>query len=918
MDWIKKSNEKRGVTVWLLFLAAAAIAMAVILLPFLVRGNHLIWAAWEKDGATQHVTYLNHMREVGWLKAIGDYDFYIGLGADYLTSLSFMSLFDPFVVFVYVLPIDIVWVYDCIIFLKYICAGAAFFWYMRYRGVAGGYAIVLSLCYMCSGFVFFTFARHLNLTSGAIYLPIMAMGLERIYRKKNPFVLFVSAFLCLTNSFYMFFFNSVFIVLYAFFYHAEACAESGTKYWKTLVPRCWKIALVYLLAIALAGFMLLPNAYGYLNAARSASKGMAEITLGYLTCDFYTFLFPVVTEHYSTVGINLFAFLLLLAACFSRGKKGRAMRIATIVFTIGFFSLVFGFFMNFFNYANNRWSYILIFCALALIGLNSGDTAYEESYPAEVRRKVVKAFCVFFGAALIVTCMWAMEVLFSGTYLLVFKILLAILLAFTIAGLVVFLIWLFSRHSPFAVKEQGGRIAEPAILSGKIADKIARPCVLYRAAAICAVVFCFAYYCFYSAEHIGAQVYRSLTSPEQEYVSQLNETEYFRTDSACAESWWDCFRNLGVNGSYYSTRSYNSMSSSKVYKFLKENAVYNPTQNLGISGLDNRPALQSLLSVRYYIGSEGETVYGMNKVQGEGLQTLYENTNYIPFGFAYQNTLSRQYYESLDPVLRQYAMLSAMIVEEGASLQETDAGQLETLDTEFSAKSAKDFSVVRGEEITLTVRGCKGKEIYLRFTGASVPENRTEIKVSGNGKTRTYMYAPKGDLMYSEQRDPCFYLGVGQEDTVTITLSLVRGQELSFDSVAVQGYAVSQYEERVAALKNAPHLEGVKIGENSVTGEISLDFDGYIFLSLPYDAGWSAQIDGEDADIIAANSGFMAVKAEKGTHALRLTYHTPYLKEGCLLTAAAAGASVLILGIWQGAAFMQRRKKREESEEDSL
>ena len=92
----------------------------------MIRGNHLIWAEEARDGATQGVTYLNYLREVGWLKAIGNYDYFIGLGADAMTSLSFFSLFDPFIIFIYILPFDIVWVYDIIMALKFIAAGAAF------------------------------------------------------------------------------------------------------------------------------------------------------------------------------------------------------------------------------------------------------------------------------------------------------------------------------------------------------------------------------------------------------------------------------------------------------------------------------------------------------------------------------------------------------------------------------------------------------------------------------------------------------------------------------------------------------------------------------------------------------------------------------------------------------------------------
>ena len=135
---IKKVNSMKGGKVWLTFFCCAAISLLFLYIPFIVRGHHLIWTAQAGDAATQGVTFLESLRRVGWLKAIGSYDFYLGLGADYLTSMSFYSLFDPFNAFAFILPFDIVWVYDIIMTLKFLAAGAAMLCYLRYRKIAGG------------------------------------------------------------------------------------------------------------------------------------------------------------------------------------------------------------------------------------------------------------------------------------------------------------------------------------------------------------------------------------------------------------------------------------------------------------------------------------------------------------------------------------------------------------------------------------------------------------------------------------------------------------------------------------------------------------------------------------------------------------------------------------------------------------
>lgn len=894
-DLLSLNDQKRG-KMWLWYFIAACVSLLIVLVPFMIRGNHLIWAEEARDGATQGVTYLNYLREVGWLKAIGNYDYFIGLGADAMTSLSFFSLFDPFIIFIYILPFDIVWVYDIIMALKFVAAGAAFLGYMQWRGVRGGYAVSLALLYMYSGFILFTFVRHLNLTSGPIWLPLIVMGAEMVYRKKNPFVLTASAFLCLINSFYMFFFNSVFIVLYCFLYHYEACRQEGTAYWRTLVPRCWKIAALYAAGVLLAGFMLLPNAYAYLNAARSAGKGLAAISAEFLALAFGSVFFPIPGLHYSIIGWNFFVLAQVVLAFLSCKGKGYAMKICTAVLFIGFFTLVFGYAMNIFNYANNRWSYLLSFSSLALTGINAEERG-DAPYPEKHLRVFAKTAAVLACAALVFALIYATEVLAGSSLPRWATVLLSVLCGLAALALIAATALLFTKYSPLVPRTDRSGTECPPVTAGRFAAKVMAPAAVWRGAVIYTVVFALVLYSFYSAEFVGGRVYRELTTPEEQYVSRLNEEEFFRTDSAAADNWWDSFTNSGVNNRYMGTRLYNSMTSDELYSFTTENALYNPAQNLGICGLDNRPALQSLLSVKYYCGEGGS--YGFTKAEDEeGVGELYENENYVPFGFAYTKAVSREYYEGLDPVLRQYAMLDAMVTEDGGD-GTAELAPLEELTTEVSGYEGEEgLALGRGHTVTITARGCAGKEVYLRLYGASVTDDYTEIRISGAGKTRTYRYAPRGDLMYSDMRSPCISFGVQSADVIEIELSLTDGNRIDFEGFAVQGYAAAAYESAVDRLQAAPHLEDVTFGENRISGNIALEEESYIFFSLPYSSGWSAAVDGAEAEIVRANSSFMAVRAGAGTHKIELTYTTPWLKAGSILSAATLGVLACLSAAW--------------------
>ena len=57
-------------------------------------------------------------------------------------------------------------------------------------------------------------------------------------------------------------------------------------------------------------------------------------------------------------------------------------------------------------------------------------------------------------------------------------------------------------------------------------------------------------------------------------------------------------------------------------------------------------------------------------------------------------------------------------------------------------------------------------------------------------------------------------------------------------------------------------------------------------LSLPYSQGFTAYVDGKETKLQKANTMFMALELEPGEHEIRLTYCTPYLKPGMILSVA--------------------------------
>lgn len=78
-----------------------------------------------------------------------------------------------------------------------------------------------------------------------------------------------------------------------------------------------------------------------------------------------------------------------------------------------------------------------------------------------------------------------------------------------------------------------------------------------------------------------------------------------------------------------------------------------------------------------------------------------------------------------------------------------------------------------------------------------------------------------------------------------------------------------------------------------------------VFFSVPYDDGWSVEINGQKSEILKTNVGFMAVECGTGKNDIRFIYETPGLKTGMLMS----GGSLLIFLCYMGTIVYLKRKK---------
>ncbi len=79
-----------------------------------------------------------------------------------------------------------------------------------------------------------------------------------------------------------------------------------------------------------------------------------------------------------------------------------------------------------------------------------------------------------------------------------------------------------------------------------------------------------------------------------------------------------------------------------------------------------------------------------------------------------------------------------------------------------------------------------------------------------------------------------------------------------------------------------------------VEATVTAKKDGALFLSIPFDESWEAEVDGMPATLEAIDDAFMGIRLKEGTHSIKLTYHPSKFKLCCLISFAALGVLVVL------------------------
>lgn len=119
-----------------------------------------------------------------------------------------------------------------------------------------------------------------------------------------------------------------------------------------------------------------------------------------------------------------------------------------------------------------------------------------------------------------------------------------------------------------------------------------------------------------------------------------------------------------------------------------------------------------------------------------------------------------------------------------------------------------------------------------------------------------------------------------------------------------QVFGNGEFEQDIKNLTNDT-LQISSFGNTKITGNIDLKTKKILYLSIPFDKGWHAMVDGKEAELQRVQWGLTGLVLDKGNHTIDLTFTPPYRKEGTFV-------SLFSLGLFGVMLFVSSRRKGKE------
>ncbi len=381
-------------------------------------------------------------------------------------------------------------------------------------------------------------------------------------------------------------------------------------------------------------------------------------------------------------------------------------------------------------------------------------------------------------------------------------------------------------------------------------------------------------------------------------ADELEDEEFYRTELSM---WY----TLNDPAMYYydGVSQFSSMANANVTTFAR--LIGLPASEAGnrYYYANTSPLTNMLLNVQYMIAKDGYNAneLTMKRVATSGKVALYENLYDLSMGYMMNASAPGCIMdESLNAFEMQNFLFKRMTGVKEDLFTSIDITHVGHSGYDVTRKAYGSYSYNRKADAV-------NNNSYLKY-------NYTTQK---DGMVYGYMKVTKGEYMdvyrYEDSTKLHAY-NIGKQPYITplgsfragemVTLRCDLKEEAKSGTITVYFYQLNEdvLEAGYAALADEV-MTLTDFDDTSFSGEITAKADGCLYLSVPYEEGWTVYVDGEKAELLSAFDAMCAVQLTAGTHTITMRYSPKGFTAGL---AVSIGSAVLLVILW----VAERRRKK--------
>ncbi len=421
------------------------------------------------------------------------------------------------------------------------------------------------------------------------------------------------------------------------------------------------------------------------------------------------------------------------------------------------------------------------------------------------------------------------------------------------------------------------------------------------------------------AESLGSAIYGVATTGSSKrsgyrlYEEDINSAlaEMRRIDDSIYRS--EFSRIYTTNDSslygYRGASVFSSTINSNVTEFVRKLGSMGAKRSNRYSLPMSSPILDSLLNIKYFIGRNelGDEAYrGYTELGKWNHVRLMKNNYALPLGF-FAPTSTVMFDNSSSNPFTVQENLYTKLTKENIRIYDQQ-------DIEISYENANEtYDGLIRHNYTLKNKSKEGKakitftaledgDYYIYCYAPKVQNGDYKISQDGKESSKLEHYEVRRGIIV-----PTGKMKAGGR--VEIDLKLEKNHN-SYIDICIVKCDFFRFAEAFNKINEHP-LEITKFEDTHIEGNINAPKSGYCMISIPYEKGWTAKVNGEDVVVSNLKNALLMIPVEAGINNIELNYMPDGLAIGMIIS----GGSLLAL---VGLAFLKKHQSKSTAKKETL